>query len=179
MPRKRRTGADRRDADLFRGSSGYRRARPEGRAARSWRRGGSRSPASPRQAACGRRDCGQALRGHHHRAGPGEKLTAAGRRELRRGGDRSLGLRIIEEFIGALRPTTVEAERSRIRQAGLERLHFAWAGSLEPHQPHYYRLHGPTLVIEYDNTQNEADHIHSVGHDAIRAAIARIAQPAR
>lgn len=94
-------------------------------------------------------------------------------------GDRSLALRIIEEFIGALRPTTVEAERSRIRQAGLERLHFAWAGSLEPHQPHYYRLHGPTLVIEYDNTQNEADHIHSVGHDAIRAAIARIAQPAR
>ena len=52
-----------------------------------------------------------------------------------------------------------------MREAGLERVHFAWAGPLEPGRAHYYRLHGPTLLIEYDNTQNNANHIHSVWHD--------------
>ena len=52
-----------------------------------------------------------------------------------------------------------------MHEAGLERVHFAWAGPLDPGQAHYYRLHGPTLLIEYDNTQNDANHIHSVWHD--------------
>jgi hypothetical protein len=81
---------------------------------------------------------------------------------------RNLVMRIIEEFVGTMRSATAEAERARIREAGIERIHFAWAGALEPRQPHYYRLHGPTLVIEYDNTQNEANHIHSVWHDPSR-----------
>lgn len=81
---------------------------------------------------------------------------------------RNLVMRIIEEFVGTMRSAAAEVERKRIREAGLERIHFAWAGSLEPRQPHYYRLHGPTLVIEYDNTQNEANHIHSVWHDPAR-----------
>ena len=58
-----------------------------------------------------------------------------------------------------------ETERARIRDAGLEHIHFGWAGSTEPRRPHYYRLHGPNLLIEYDNTQNDANHIHSVWHD--------------
>lgn len=41
----------------------------------------------------------------------------------------------------------------------------ALASALEPRQPHDYRLHGPSLVIEYDNTQNDANHIRSVWHD--------------
>src|SRR5690349_11629051 len=81
---------------------------------------------------------------------------------------RNLVTQIIEEFVGTMNSGTAEAERARIRDAGLERIHFAWAGGLEPRQPHYYRLHGPTLVIEYDNTQNEANHIHSVWHDPTR-----------
>jgi hypothetical protein len=82
---------------------------------------------------------------------------------------RGLALRIIEEFIGTMKPAIAEAERTRLRAAGLEHIHFAWAGALEPRQPHYYRLHGPNLVIEYDNTQNDANHIHSVWHDPTRA----------
>jgi uncharacterized protein DUF3500 len=39
------------------------------------------------------------------------------------------------------------------------------AGPVDPKRPHYYRLRGPTLLIEYDNTQNNANHIHSVWHD--------------
>jgi hypothetical protein len=41
-------------------------------------------------------------------------------------------------------------------------IHFAWAGDLEAGRPHYYRLHGPELLVEYDNTQNDANHAHSV-----------------
>ena len=78
---------------------------------------------------------------------------------------RNLAMRIIEEFAGTMHPAAAEAERARLRQAGPERIHFAWAGALEPRQPHYYRLHGQTLVIEYDNTEDEANHTQPVWHD--------------
>ena len=41
-------------------------------------------------------------------------------------------------------------------------------GPLEPGEPNYWRLHGPTTLIEYDNTQNQANHIHTVWHDPSR-----------
>ncbi|MFF3571951.1 DUF3500 domain-containing protein [Nocardia jiangxiensis] len=44
----------------------------------------------------------------------------------------------------------------------LDEVHFGWAGSLEPGEPHYYRVQGPALLIEYDNTQRRANHAHSV-----------------
>lgn len=44
----------------------------------------------------------------------------------------------------------------------LDKVHFGWAGSLESGEPHYYRVHGPDLLIEYDNTQRRANHAHSV-----------------
>jgi Protein of unknown function (DUF3500) len=47
----------------------------------------------------------------------------------------------------------------------LDAVHVAWAGSLEPGQPHYYRLQGPDLLIEWDNTQRGANHAHSVWRD--------------
>jgi hypothetical protein len=54
-----------------------------------------------------------------------------------------------------------------IEAAGLDQLRFAWAGdqSTGPGHPHYYRLQGPTIIIEYDNTQNNANHIHTVIRD--------------
>jgi Protein of unknown function (DUF3500) len=64
-----------------------------------------------------------------------------------------------------MRADLADAELQKIREGGLERVHFAWAGPLDPARPHYYRLHGPTVLIEYDNTQNDANHIHSVWHD--------------
>jgi hypothetical protein len=54
---------------------------------------------------------------------------------------------------------------ARIKSAGIENLSFAWAGSLKPGAGHYYRIQGPMLLIEYDNTQNNANHIHSVVRD--------------
>jgi len=55
--------------------------------------------------------------------------------------------------------------RTKIEEAGIDNLYFAWAGSLEPGAGHYYRIQGPTLLIEYDNTQGNANHVHSVVRD--------------
>ncbi|HLO75420.1 MAG TPA: DUF3500 domain-containing protein [Magnetospirillum sp.] len=74
-------------------------------------------------------------------------------------------LELVALYAGRLRPELANWELNRLREAGADAVHFAWAGGLEVGQPHYYRIHGPTLVIEYDNTQNRANHIHTVWHD--------------
>lgn len=51
--------------------------------------------------------------------------------------------------------------------ANLDRVHFAWAGGSERGQPHYFRVQGPRLLIEYDNTQREGNHVHTVWRDPI------------
>jgi hypothetical protein len=50
-------------------------------------------------------------------------------------------------------------------EAALDAVHFAWAGSIVPGEPHYYRLQGPQLLMEWDNTQRDANHAHSVWRD--------------
>jgi hypothetical protein len=54
-----------------------------------------------------------------------------------------------------------------IEEAGLNNLHFSWAGAQQPGvgNPHYYCIQGPTIIIEYDNTQNNANHVHTVIRD--------------
>ena len=75
---------------------------------------------------------------------------------------------LLSEFAGNLRHELAEAELERIRKAGLDNVRFAWAGATEPGRPHYYRVSGPTFIIEYDNTQNDANHVHTVWHDRER-----------
>jgi hypothetical protein len=53
----------------------------------------------------------------------------------------------------------------KIKKTGFEKLIFAWAGSTERGSAHYYRIVGPTILIEYDNTQNNANHVHTVVRD--------------
>jgi hypothetical protein len=77
----------------------------------------------------------------------------------------ALALRLIETYARNMRSEIADEELRRLREAGVERVRFAWAGPVDPRQPHYYRLHGPTLLIEYDNSQNRANHVHSVWHD--------------
>ena len=50
-------------------------------------------------------------------------------------------------------------------EKALDAVHFAWAGSTEAGAPHYYRVQGPRLLIEWDNTQRDANHAHSVWRD--------------
>ncbi len=72
---------------------------------------------------------------------------------------------LIGEFAHNLRQELADHELERIRKADLNLIRFAWAGSTTPGQGHYYRLIGPTFIIEYDNTQNDANHIHTIWHD--------------
>jgi hypothetical protein len=53
----------------------------------------------------------------------------------------------------------------RVEAAGLDGITFAWQGSAQRGEAHYYAITGPTLLIEYDNSQNDANHIHSVWRD--------------
>lgn len=88
-------------------------------------------------------------------------LSLAAMTEAQRDG----AMRLLGAYLGNMEQGVASRQWARIREAGVGRLYFAWAGSLAPGRPHYYRLHGPTLVIEYDNTQNGANHAHSVWHD--------------
>jgi hypothetical protein len=78
---------------------------------------------------------------------------------------RGLLLAIIDEYAGAQPRAVAEARLARLRDAGLDRIRFAWMGGLLQGEPHYYRLQGPTFLIEYDNTQNDANHVHAVWRD--------------
>ena len=71
---------------------------------------------------------------------------------------------LVAEYANDFPPTIAEArmEQYHKSQSGL---YFAWAGGIEKGNPHYYRIQTPTFLIEYDDTQNEANHIHSVWRD--------------
>ena len=58
-----------------------------------------------------------------------------------------------------------EEYRDKIKKAGIENLSFSWAGSLEPGVANYWCIQGPVLLIEYDNTQTDANHVHTVVRD--------------
>jgi hypothetical protein len=74
---------------------------------------------------------------------------------------RELLLAVAEEYARNMPEQIAEARVDLIKRAGTN-LHFAWAGVEQRGGPHYYRIHGPDFLIEYDNTQNNANHIHSV-----------------
>ena len=78
---------------------------------------------------------------------------------------RALLVRLIKEYLGRHRPDLAAADWARLERAGLDRIHFTWAGGMERGQGHYYRVQGGTFVLEYDNTQNQANHVHTVWRD--------------
>ena len=63
---------------------------------------------------------------------------------------------------------TDEVARERMRRldaAGFDKIGFAWVGADALHEPHYYRVQGPTFLVEFDEVQGNANHIHSVWRD--------------
>jgi len=72
---------------------------------------------------------------------------------------------ILQFYLRRHRAEIADASFVRIEAAGLEKVQFAWAGGVKIRDPHYYRLQGPTFIVEYDNTQNNANHIHTVWRD--------------
>lgn len=77
---------------------------------------------------------------------------------------RALLEELVAEYANNMPPEIAEARMKQLREAG-HNVFFAWAGSLERGGPHYYRVQTPRFLIEYDNTQNGANHIHSVWRD--------------
>jgi len=73
--------------------------------------------------------------------------------------------RIIKEYLFRCRPDVAAEDWAKVEKAGFEKISFAWAGGLDRGQPHYYRVQGGHFVLEYDNTQNDANHVHSVWRD--------------
>ncbi len=74
-------------------------------------------------------------------------------------------LDLISEYIHRVPEDVAYARMNQIEKEGTSSIHFAWAGSEKHGSPHYYRLHGPSFLVEYDNTQNHANHIHTVWRD--------------
>lgn len=87
---------------------------------------------------------------------PASAMTAAQRQQLRA---------LIDVYARRLSPREASSQLARIEAAGFDALHFAWAGGLDVGAKHYYRIHGPTVLIEYDNSQNDGNHIHSIWRD--------------
>jgi len=72
---------------------------------------------------------------------------------------------VIEEYAANMPEELAAARMDAARKAGLDKLHFGWAGGPDRGQGHYYVVQGPTFLVEYDNTQNDGNHIHSVWRD--------------
>jgi Protein of unknown function (DUF3500) len=78
---------------------------------------------------------------------------------------RALLMKLIDVYTGYVASDIAAGRMERLKKAGEEKIAFAWAGPMDRGQKHYYRVQGPTFLIEYDNTQNDANHIHSVWRD--------------
>ena len=78
---------------------------------------------------------------------------------------RALLWKLIETYAGSFEPSLAQARLARAREGGLEAIRFGWAGSTARGKPHYYRVQGPRFLIEYDASQNDGNHIHTVWRD--------------
>lgn len=72
---------------------------------------------------------------------------------------------LIDVYVHRIRPEVAADELAAIEKAGMDKIVFAWMGGLEKGEGHYYRVQGPTFLLEYANTQNDANHVHAVWRD--------------
>lgn len=78
------------------------------------------------------------------------------------GSERERLIRLVRLYVDRTTEEIASAEWRKIEEAGLDEITFAWAGGEAPGEGHYYSIKGPTFLIEYDKTQDGANHIHSV-----------------
>jgi hypothetical protein len=83
-------------------------------------------------------------------------MTAAQRAQFRR---------LLDHYAGRVSATARAHALRDVEEGGFGELRFAWAGGTDVGQAHYYRIHGPTILVEYDNQQTNANHIHTVWRD--------------
>lgn len=80
-------------------------------------------------------------------------------------GQRAQLMKLIDVYLARMPEEVAASRRAKLTAGGLDKISFAWAGGVERGDYHYYRVQGPTFLIEYDDTQNNANHIHSVWRD--------------
>jgi hypothetical protein len=90
-------------------------------------------------------------------AGLAAESMTAGQRQILDG--------LIHDYMARLPAELAKIEQKKLQNADPNDIHFAWAGSEDRGKPHYYRLQGTFFFVEYDNTQNNANHIHTVWRD--------------
>ncbi|HRI13629.1 MAG TPA: DUF3500 domain-containing protein [Verrucomicrobiota bacterium] len=115
-------------------------------------------------------------------AAPGDVITGPGRdKSLQKfeglpfgeldDAQKMLLLSLVDEYVHNYRPDLATQQLDRINRSGWDKVYFAWAGPLGPTEAYYYRVHGPTVLIEFDNnhapgrTDGPINHIHSVFRD--------------
>jgi hypothetical protein len=77
---------------------------------------------------------------------------------------RELLQNLLDEYVNNVPEQVAQARQEQIKKAG-NNLYFAWAGGEQYRDPHYYRIQAPTFLVEFDDTQDNANHIHSVWRD--------------
>ena len=83
------------------------------------------------------------------------------------GSQQRLLMRVIEEYVNNYKHDIAHEQMHRIMASGIDEVYFAWAGTGEA-EPYYYRVHGPTVIIEFTNmyppgqTSGPINHIHTV-----------------
>lgn len=80
-------------------------------------------------------------------------------------GQRTVLNKLIVTYLSSMLPEVAKDRMKRIRTEDMNSLSFGWAGAGVAGKPHYYRVQGKTFLIEFDNTQNNANHIHTVWRD--------------
>jgi hypothetical protein len=92
-------------------------------------------------------------------------------------------MKVVSLYTGKMTDDIASDRMAKLKKAGIEKIAFAWAGESERGKKHYYRIQGPTFLIEHDNSQNDGNHVHSVwrdfngdfGRDLLREHIASVA----
>jgi len=107
---------------------------------------------------------------------PKEILTEASRRAALTGqpsgleasqmaaSQRAIFQSLLDEYCQNMTDQIDQTREDQIKRAG-DKIYFAWAGGEEPGQGHYYRIQSPSFLVEFDDTQDNANHIHSVWRD--------------
>lgn len=72
---------------------------------------------------------------------------------------------LLAEYLKNMPADIEAARRAEIKAAGMDEIKIAWWGSSERDERHYYRIQGPTFIVEYNNTQQSANHVHSIWRD--------------
>lgn len=76
--------------------------------------------------------------------------------------EQAMLVKLLEVYLKRYRPELAATEMKAIRETGIGKLHFGWAGSLKQGEAWYYRVQGKTFLMEAANSQNEANHVHAV-----------------